>query len=380
MQPSRAACNVRIIAVAMRENSNINNKLLCAFADKIANNDLQEDRGQRDALKILVELEESLSAPAKKHTGFFRSKKIISAIPGVYLWGGVGRGKSMLMDMFFAHSSVEKKMRWHFLEFMQHVHVRMNAARKQGVSDAVKPVAKEVAKGAKLLCLDECQIDDITDAIIVGRLFELVIKHGTVVVTTSNRPPDDLYKHGINRHLFLPFIDLIHAKFRVFEIASGLDHRQNRLSRETSYFVPANPEAARHIDEIWNRLTMSHINQQHVLVVNGREVRLRQFCNGVARVEFWDLCGQAYGPADFLAISNSVRVLIIENIPLLSRSNYNEAKRFVMLIDALYEAKVRLIASAAAEPERLYIEGTGSFEFERTASRLHEMQSGDWSE
>ena len=352
--------------------------LLQTLSDKISVGDLQEDPGQRSALQILADLEIRLSAPEKRG-GLFGFRKAAPTIPGVYLWGGVGRGKSMLMDMFFDHSEVQNKMRRHFLEFMQHVHAQMNLARKEGVSDAVKPVAHGIADKARLLCLDECQIDDIADAMIVGRLFELVIERGTVVVTTSNRPPVDLYKNGINRHLFLPFIELIHSGFDVHEIGAGLDHRQNRLSAETKYFVPADPEAARRIDEIWNRLTDGTVGR-HVLTVNGRPVPLDQFCNGVARVEFWDLCGQPYGPADFLAISKAVRALIIENIPLLSRSNYNEARRFVMLIDALYEAKVRLISSAAAEPEKLYVEGAGSFEFERTASRLREMQSGDWSE
>ena len=352
--------------------------LLQTYEDKIAVGDLREDSGQRKALGMLLGLEVKLALPEARGA-FFGFKKNAAAVPGLYLWGGVGRGKSMLMDMFFAQSAVRKKIRKHFLEFMQYIHKQMNLARKEGVNDAVLPVANKVSAEAKLLCLDECQIDDIADAMIVGRLFKLVMENGTVVVTTSNRPPNDLYKDGINRHLFLPFIELIHAGFNVCEIAAGCDYRQDRLSDETKYFVPANPTAAERIDEIWERLTDGPCHE-HTLTVNGRSVTLHQYCNGVARVDFWDLCGQPYGPADFLAISKAVRALIMENIPFLSRSNYNEARRFVMLIDALYEAKVRLISSAAAQPEMLYVEGAGSFEFARTASRLREMQSGDWSD
>lgn len=356
----------------------MNENLLRLYNSKVETGEWQDDAGQRRALQILLKLEEILVSPPRSR--FFRPKQPERVVEGVYLWGGIGRGKSMLMDLFFTHSKTEKKARRHFMEFMQYIHARMNAARKQGVSDAIKPVAEEVAAQSRLLCLDECQVNDIADAIIVGRLFELIAVNGTIVVTTSNRPPSDLYKNGINRHLFVPFIERLLANFWVHEISPGLDHRQNRLAGETRYFVPANPEATGNIDRIWGRLTGGHDPkaQRHTLLVNGREVTLHRFCNGVARIEFWDLCGQPYGPADYLAIAHSVRVMMIENIPRLSRSNYNAAKRFVMLIDALYEAKVRLIASAAAEPEKLYIEGAGSFEFGRTASRLHEMQSDDW--
>lgn len=350
--------------------------LLEIYESKIAADEIQVDDGQRAALKVLINFDNNLSLTPTR-TSIFRRKKNNSTISGVYLWGGVGRGKSMLMDMFFACSRVKRKQRRHFLEFMQYIHSQMNLVRKNGVNDAIMPVAKKIAADTRLLCLDECQVDDITDAMIVGRLFQIVINNGTVVVTTSNRAPHELYKNGINRHLFAPFIELINEQFKIHQIDYGQDYRQSCLSGETKYFVPADTVAASKIDEIWSRLSGCKFTQ-HVIVVHGRELVLDQYCNGVARTDFWNLCGQAYGPADYLAISNSLRVLMIENIPLLSRSNYNEAKRFVMLIDALYEAKVHLIASAAAQPEKLYVEGVGAFEFERTVSRLHEMQSGDW--
>ncbi len=353
-------------------------EFLAAYMSQIASGSFQEDAEQQAAAGRLNDLENQLAAASARKRGLFGFRKSASAINGLYLWGGVGRGKSMLMDMFFAHSAVETKMRRHFLEFMQLAHTKMKEARETGVDDAVKPVAEELSDQAKLLCLDECQIDDIADAVIVGRLFELLMERGTVVCTTSNRPPEDLYKDGLNRQLFLPFIELIRSNLVVHEIGSVTDYRQNRLVGEQMFFVPANPAAAEQIDLLWSRMADGRAEEFN-LIVKGRTVVLDQYRNGVARAEFWDLCGQPYGPADFLAIAKSVRALIIENIPLLSRSNYNEARRFVMLIDALYEARVRLVASAAAQPEKLYVEGAGSFEFQRTASRLREMQSGDWS-
>lgn len=223
------------------------------------------------------------------------------------------------------------------------------------------------------------QITDITDAMIVGRLFEKLFAAGVVVVTTSNRVPDDLYKDGLNRQIFLPFIDILKARMVVHELVSPTDYRQDRLAGAQVYFTPNDAAAKDEINQIWQELTGG---EQHSLTlhVQGREIELPRFHNGVARAKFYDLCGRMLGPADYLALAEAVRVLIVEDIPCLSRSNFNEAKRFVTLIDALYEAKVRLIVSAAAEPEMLYIEGTGTFEFERTASRLREMQAEGWGE
>jgi cell division protein ZapE len=221
------------------------------------------------------------------------------------------------------------------------------------------------------------QITDITDAMIVGRLFEKLLAGGVVIVATSNRPPEDLYKNGLNRALFLPFIDLIRARLEVVELASPEDYRQHRLAGAQVYFQPAG-KAREAIAAIWADLTLGAQPAPLHLTVNGRDVELPLFASGVARASFWDLCARPLGPADYLAIAGAVRVLILENIPQLSSSNYNEAKRFVTLIDALYEGKVRLICSAADEPERLYIEGEGAFEFARTASRLREMQGADW--
>ena len=262
---------------------------------------------------------------------------------------------------------------------MQEIHNGMHEARQRGIEDALAPVAEAVAKSVRVLAFDEMQITDITDAMIVGRLFEFLFDAGVVVVTTSNRIPDDLYKNGLNRQLFLPFIDLIKEQLTVWEMASPRDYRQNRLKGNQVYFVQANHEARAHIQAIWQDLTGGDADPL-TLTVKGRSVVIPAFRSGIGRARFYDLCGAMLGPGDYLAIAEAVKVLILEDIPALSRSNFNEAKRFVTLIDALYEAKVRLICSAAAEPEMLYLEGEGTFEFERTASRLREMQDENWGQ
>jgi cell division protein ZapE len=280
------------------------------------------------------------------------------------------------MDLFVESLTVPVR-RVHFHAFMQDIHAAMHEVRKTGVDDAILPVADDVAHSVRCLAFDEMQITDITDAMIVGRLFERLFAKGVVVVTTSNRVPDDLYLNGLNRPLFLPFIDLIKGHMRVWELRSGTDYRQNRLSGAQTYFCPADRAAREAIDQICDSLTEGEITPL-TLRVKGRDVVLPAFHNGVARASFHDLCGQPLGPADYLSVADAVRMLILENIPRLGRTNFNEAKRFVTLVDALYEAKVSLVASAAAEPEMLYMEGEGSFEFERTASRLREMQSAEW--
>ncbi|MBO6883199.1 MAG: AFG1 family ATPase [Marivita sp.] len=344
------------------------------YATRVAKGALTRDPAQEAALPEFERIRAELAVPVKK--GLFR--KAPEPPKGLYLWGGVGRGKSMLMDLFVETLTVPAR-RVHFHAFMQEIHAAIHKARQDGVEDAIKPVAKSVSDSVRLLAFDEMQITDITDAMIVGRLFEKLFAAGVVVVTTSNRVPDDLYKDGLNRQIFLPFIDMLKTRMVVHELASPTDYRQDRLAGAQVYFAPNDAAAKAEISRIWQELTGG---EQHSLTlhVQGRQIELPRFHNGVARVKFYDLCGRMLGPADYLALADAVRVLIIEDIPRLSRSNFNEAKRFVTLIDALYEAKVRLIVSAAAEPEMLYIEGTGTFEFERTASRLREMQAEGWGD
>lgn len=343
------------------------------YASRVASGGLRHDPAQEAVLPEFQRILDGLRAPQK--SGFFR--KAPPPPKGLYLWGGVGRGKSMLMDLFVDALQDIPVRRVHFHAFMQEVHAAMHAARKRGVDDAIEPIAADVASKLRVLAFDEMQITDITDAMIVGRLFEKLFAAGVVVVTTSNRVPDDLYKDGLNRQLFLPFIELIKEQLVVWELSSPTDYRQNRLSGMPVYFTPLGPEARQAMNDLWADFSGGQASPL-ILHVKGRDVELPAFRNGVGRASFFDLCAQPLGAGDYLALSEAVRVLLLDDIPALSRSNFNEAKRFVTLIDALYEAQVRLICSAAARPEMLYLEGEGTFEFERTASRLREMQSEGW--
>ena len=349
------------------------------YETRVADGRLRADPAQHAVLPQLDTLRLWLETHADRRIGLFAGLFAKPLMPpkGLYLWGGVGRGKSMLMDLFHQATDIRQKRRVHFHAFMQDTHKAMHEARKKGVEDPIAPVAEAILKDTRLLCFDEMQITDITDAMVVGRLFEKLLAGGVVIVTTSNRPPEDLYLNGLNRALFLPFIDLIRDRLEVVELESPTDYRQHRLHGAQVYFHPSG-KVRGEIDAIWSDLTGGAAGSPLTLPVNGRTIEVPRFANGIARATFWDLCARPLGPGDFLAIAQAARVLILEDIPQLSASNYNEAKRFVTLIDALYEARVRLICSAADEPERLYIEGTGSFEFERTASRLREMQAADW--
>jgi len=348
--------------------------------DEVAAGRLRPDPAQRAVLPLLEAIRTRIETPPKRGplAALFGRKGAGDGPKGLYLWGGVGRGKSMLMDMMAAATEAPGVERVHFHAFMQGVHRGMHAARARGVTDALAPVADDLVARVRLFCLDEMQIIDITDAMVVGRLFQRLFDAGVIVVTTSNRPPEDLYKDGLNRGVFLPFIDLIRARMEVIELESPTDYRQHRLTGGQVWFAPSDGSARAAIGAIWADLTGGAAGGPMVLRVNGRDVQLDQVANGVVRASFWDLCGRPLGPADYLAIAGAVRVVLLEDIPRMSAANYNEAKRFVTLIDALYEGRVRLVASAADDPERLYLEGVGSFEFERTASRLREMQAADW--
>lgn len=339
---------------------------------------LRPDPVQRAVMEQLEEVRLGLVTPQVK--GFlarFRKSDPVGK-QGLYLWGGVGRGKSMLMDMFFQHTGLAGKRRVHFHAFMQEVQAALHEVRKTGVDDAIKPVAEGIARDLKLLCFDEMQITDIADAMIVGRLFERLFEAGVVIVTTSNRPPGDLYKDGLNRQLFLPFIALLEDRMEVLQLDAHTDYRQDRLAGEQVWFTPADANARRAIDLIWRDLTGGK-DEALTLDVKGRAVVIPRFWAGQARASFAQLCGTALGPADYLALVGAASVLVLEDIPQMSPTNANEAKRFVTLIDTLYEGGVRLIASAETVPEELYLKGSGAFEFERTASRLREMQGADWA-
>ena len=354
-------------------------RLTDRYKAQVKAGDLHADAAQMAALAMLQPVLEMVETPPPKKSILWRlgRKAEPEGKRGAYLWGGVGRGKSMLMDLLFSEARIAEKRRVHFHAFMQEIHAALHEARKTGVDDALVPVAKAITSELRFLCFDEMQITDITDAMLVGRLFELLFADGVVIVTTSNRPPADLYKDGLNRDLFVPFIDLLGEKLVVKELVSETDYRQNRLEGATRYFTPLGAASRTALDRIWADLSGGDPDGL-VLKVKGREIAIPHFHNGVARLRFWDLCGQPLCAGDYLALADAVRVLILDDIPQLGRTNFNEAKRFVTLVDALYEAGVTLIASAAAQPETLYIEGEGSFEFERTASRLREMQGAEW--
>ena len=354
-------------------------KLTKAYKALVEKGELHADAAQMAALAVLEPILAMVETPPPKRSILWRlgRKPEIEGKRGAYLWGGVGRGKSMLMDLLFAETQITEKRRVHFHAFMQEVHAALHEARKTGVEDALVPVAKAITADLRFLCFDEMQITDITDAMLVGRLFDLLFAEGVVIVTTSNRHPTELYKDGLNRDLFLPFIDLLADRLTISELISETDYRQNRLEGAARYFTPLGATSRAALDQIWGDLS-GRDPDGLVLKVKGREIDIPHFHNSVARMTFWELCGQPLGAGDYLALAEAVRVLILDDIPQLGRTNFNEAKRFVTLVDALYEAGVTLIASAAAQPETLYVEGEGSFEFERTASRLREMQGADW--
>ncbi len=310
---------------------------------------------------------------------------------GLYIWGGVGRGKSMLMDMFYEAAPTREKQRVHFHAFMQDIHKRIANWRKlspkqrraqpnyvRGAGDdPIVPSAKAIASKATLLCFDEFHVTDITDAMILSRLFTALFARGVVVVATSNRAPDTLYQDGLNRQLFLPFIELLKRKLDVLAFDGHEDHRLRKLQKAPLYYSQLGANTDKKVDAVWQRLIKPSEPGLQTLNVQGREINIMA-ASGTARANFSDLCARALGAADYLAIAKNFTTLILENVPKIGAHNRNEAKRFVTLIDALYENKTKLVISAEAPPEQLYERGDGAFEFERTVSRLIEMRSDEY--
>jgi cell division protein ZapE len=303
---------------------------------------------------------------------------------GVYLWGGVGRGKSMLMDLAFDRIDIRPKRRVHFHEFMLETHSRLRKARESEEGDPIEPVAEAIAAEAKLLCFDEMQVTNPADAMILSRLFTELLAEGVKIVTTSNRPPKDLYKDGLNRDLFLPFIDLINSRMLVVEVNGPTDYRLDRLTGVEVWHVPNGPETTAALSRAFFQLTdypvedRAKVPAEDIEVGGGRTLHVPKSLKGVAVFSFKRLCGEPRGAADYLAIARRYHTVIIVGIPVMGPRMRNEAARFVTLIDALYEHKVKLLAGADAEPEGLYPAGDGSFEFERTVSRLEEMRSAEY--
>lgn len=356
---------------------------------KVASGELVADPVQMDAAQILDEMLTKLEGFPPRRRMFWER---ISAPKGLYMWGGVGRGKSMLMDWFFERVDTRRKRRVHFHAFMIDVHKRISAwrglskeerrASKHHVrgagDDPIAPTAKAIAREARVLCFDEFHVTDIADAMILSRLFEALWERGVVVIATSNRVPDDLYKNGLNRALFEPFIELLKENMMVYAFTGDADHRLRQLEAAPVYYAPLNEAAETGIEEAWNRLTGHAAGAKHVLHVQGRELKLPRTAAGTVWTSFDRLCGQPLWAADYLHLSQSFHTLILDNVPQMGPEMRNEAKRFVTLIDALYETKTKLIMSAEVEPSLLYEDGSGAFEFERTASRLIEMRSRDY--
>jgi len=308
---------------------------------------------------------------------------------GAYLWGGVGRGKSMLMDLFHDTLAIEEKRRVHFHAFMIEVHQRLRDARKREEGDPIPPVAAAIAEGVRCLAFDEMVVNNSADAMIMSRLFRsLICDEGVTIVTTSNRPPRDLYKDGLNREHFLPFIALIERELDVLELNGPTDYRLDRIAGMEAWHTPLGDAATAQLRELFFRLTdyppedAEHVPSAELDVgangSGGRTLHVPKSLKGVAVFSFKRLCGEPRGAADYLAVAQTYHTVIVVGIPAMGPDMRNEATRFVTLVDALYENKVKLFASAAAEPEELYPAGDGSFEFERTVSRLKEMQSAEY--
>lgn len=315
--------------------------------------------------------------------GFGRDEPepVLDAPRGVYIHGDVGRGKSMLMDLFFAQAPIRAKRRAHFHEFMLDVQRRLHAYRQEeGRQDPLKRLAGDLAAEHRLLCFDEFHVVDIADAMILGRLFEGLFERGVVVVATSNWPPRRLYEDGLNRDRFLPFIDLLLSRVDALALDGPVDYRLQRLADVPVYHHPAGPEADARLDAIFRTLAEGHVGAPEEVPVGARRLRVPKAAGGVADFPFPDLCAQPLGPADYLALTERYHTLILRGVPVLYPGRRNEARRFMTLVDALYERRTMLFVSAEAAPEELYSRGDGAFEFRRTVSRLTEMQSREYLE
>jgi len=346
---------------------------------------LEADPAQEAAIERLQALEDALM-----RRRFWLGLAARGPAPkGVYLWGGVGRGKTVLMDIFFNNSRAHPRRRVHFHEFMAETHERIaswralgdkekrrhKGANRKSIDDPMAPLAHDIARQARLLCFDEFHVGDIADAMILGRLFDALFAEGVIVVATSNRRPDDLYQGGLNRQLFLPFIETLKARLDIVELKAARDYRLAQLAGAPVYYQPLGTSADRAMDGAWERFICGGREHSGRIEVKGRTLTIPRAARGAARFEFDDLCARPLGASDYLALARRYGTLFIDHIPRMGPGQRNEAGRFVILIDTLYEMKTKLVSSAGGEPHELYPEGDGVFEFARAASRLIEMRS-----
>jgi cell division protein ZapE len=365
------------------------NSVSAQYDASVAAGRVERDDAQLAVVEMLSRLETRIAAHrlARKSSSLgwlFASRASAQpSLKGLYIYGEVGRGKTMLMDFFFDASPVKRKRRAHFHEFMLDVHDRVYEIRQrikhgeQIDEDPIRLAAEQLAEEAWLLCFDEFHVTDIADAMILGRLFERLFERGVVVVATSNVAPDQLYKDGLNRALFVPFIHMLEAHMEIVRLDARTDFRLEKLAGMPVWYVPADAAADAALDEAWQRLTRGREGHAQDLPLKGRTVHVPRAAMGVARFTFHDLCEEPLGALDYLRVAREYHTIILDRVPVMTFDNRNAAKRFIILIDTLYDMNVKLIASAAAEPDALYFadEGFEAQEFKRTASRLIEMRS-----
>ncbi len=351
----------------------------------VAAGELRPDPVQADAAMRLDALQTALEAVPPRGSILWRLGKAKPPAPrGIYLWGGVGRGKSMLMDLFYECLAINRKRRVHFHEFMIEMHARLRVERAKEAGDPILPVVRDIAEETRCLAFDEMVVNNSADAMIMSRLFTGLVEKGVTLVTTSNRAPGDLYKDGLNREHFLPFIALIEARLDVIALNGPTDYRMQRLAGVKTWHVPNGPEATAAVREAFFKLTdyppedAKNVPSADIDLGGSRTLHVPKSLKGVAVFSFKRLCAEARGSSDYLAVARRYHSVFVVGIPKLGPENRNEAARFVTLIDALYEHRVKLVATADAEPTQLYEAGDGAFEFERTVSRLIEMQSVDY--
>jgi cell division protein ZapE len=358
--------------------------VLDRYQGLLAAGELRPDEDQGRAAAILDRVAQELSRTPKRSLLARLAGKARPPVRGVYLWGGVGRGKSMLMDLAFGAIAADAKRRVHFHEFMLEVHERLRIERLKEEGDPIPPLAEAIAAEARLLAFDEMVINNSADAMILSRLFSHLLDEGVTVIATSNRAPRDLYLGGLNRELFLPFIDLVEREMDVVPLNGPTDFRLHRLGGMATWYVPNGPAATAALSEAFFRLTdypvedREKVPAEDIPVPGGRTLHVPKSLKGVAVFSFKRLCGEARGAADYLAVARRYHTVIVVGIPVMGPENRNEAARFVTLVDELYEHRTKLLAAADAEPEGLYPAGDGAFEFERTVSRLTEMRSAGY--